>query len=199
MPSNNRYWFSEDGNTGYAELSTGEVFCFDAEDYAKISDRTWYRCNAKPGYVGDNKGYCIHRVIIAAPAGYEIDHINLNPLDNRKCNLRVCTHQQNQCNQPLQSNNTSGVSGVSYYPPRQKYRARIKCFQRELHLGYYNSFIEAVQARNEGMRILFGEFGRVNKAPPTPRWIREKVRSVCNRFKEEAVFLTSHKEVAARG
>ena len=184
----NNYWFSEDGAIGYGDLSTGEVFCFDSEDYGKISDRTWYKCNASPGYVGDRNGFCIHRVILIAPEGCEIDHINLNPLDNRIVYLRICTHQQNQCNQPLQRNNTSGVTGVSYFAPRKKYRARIKFFQRELHLGYFPTFLEATQARNIGVKILFGEFGRCHDAPPPPKWIVNMVQAKCNRFVDEAVF-----------
>ena len=56
-------------------------------------------------------------------------------------------------NQPIQKNNTSGVSGVSWYAPRGKFRARIKISQREIHLGYYGTFEEAVQARNVGMEL----------------------------------------------
>ena len=192
MASNNEYWFSQDMKTGYGRLSTGEVFYFDTEDYNKISSRTWYRCNRSTNtqtYVGDCRGFCIHRIILDAPDGYEVDHINLNPLDNRKSNLRVCTHQQNQCNQPLQKNNTSGVTGVSYYAPRGKYRARIKFFQKKLHLGYFDTFLEAVQARNVGAKILFGDFGRYSEAPPPPRWLSKKVQSKCSRFISEAVFI----------
>lgn len=191
MFNGNDYWFSEDLNTGYGRVSTGEVFFFDAEDFDKLSDRIWYRCNRSTNtqtYVGDRKGMCIHRIIIDAPEGYEIDHINLNPLDNRKCNLRVCTHQQNQCNQTLQRNNTSGVTGVSYYAPRGKYRARIKYFQKELHLGYFDTFLEAIQARNVGTKILFGDFGRYNDAPPPPKRVSDKVQSKCSRFISETVF-----------
>ena len=115
---------------------------------------------------------------------YEVDHISLDTLDNRKSNLRICTHQQNQCNQPLQCNNTSGVSGVSFYAPRGKYRARIKIGQHDIHLGYYSSFAEAVQARNVGMECMFGEYGRYNDAAPEPAWIRTKATEQCRRFAE---------------
>ncbi len=188
----NEYWFDDKQRIGYGKTGTGEVFIFDQEDFCKIKDTTWYRCNVriKHGvYVGNSDGICIHRFLVSAPEGYEIDHINLNPLDNRKVNLRVCTHQQNQCNRDLQKNNTSGVTGVSFYKPRNKYRARIKYFQRELHLGYYDNFTNAVQARNEGMALLFGEFGRYNDVPPAPPHIKRKVREKCSYFlKEVAAF-----------
>jgi hypothetical protein len=80
------------------------------------------------------------------------------------------------------------VTGVSYFSPRRKYRARIKYFQRELHLGYFATFLEAVQARNVGVKILFGEFGRFSEAPPPPKWIYNMVKSKCDRFVDEAVF-----------
>lgn len=187
----NTYRLTNDGSTVVGTLPTGEEFFLDVDDYPLISTTKWYRCNKTSGehpYVGDKNGVCIHRVIMGFPKEVEIDHINLNPLDNRRCNLRICTHQQNQCNQPLQKNNASGVTGLSFYQPRKKYRARIKYFQRELHLGYYSSFVEAVQARNEGMRILFGEFGRYNDVPPAPQRIRNIVQAKCSRFLKEAAF-----------
>lgn len=185
----NTYWYSGDGLIGYGLVSTGEVFMFDADDYSRIKGTTWYRCNRSSDashYIGDRFGVCIHRHILDAPKGFEIDHINLNPLDNRKANLRICTHQQNQCNQPLQRNNTSGVTGVSFYPPRSKYRARIKFCQQDVHLGYYDSFIEAVQARNEGMRHLFGDFGIYTDVAEAPPRIKEYIKEKCSRLLEGA-------------
>lgn len=141
-------------------------------------------------YITTRDGVYLHRYIFPdVPAGYEVDHISLDTLDNRKCNLRICTHQQNQCNQPLQRNNTSGVSGVSFYPPRNKYRARIKASQHDIHLGYYLTFGEAVQARNVGMRCMFGDYGRYNDVADAPEWIRKQVipisiRPLCARIAE---------------
>ena len=104
--SNVKYSFSDDGKTGYGWLSDGTRFLFDAEDFEKIRDINWYR-NLNNGdtrrlYITTQSGVYLHRYIIPdVPSGYEVDHISLDTLDNRKCNLRVCTHQQNQCNQPL--------------------------------------------------------------------------------------------------
>lgn len=174
------------GCIGYGTLPDGTVFLFDADQLDRIGNTKWYRCHNKKYdlvYIADRKGRAIHRYLMECPAGYEIDHINLNTMDNRSCNLRVCTHQQNQCNQPLQRNNTSGTSGVSYFAPRGKYRARIKYFQRDIHLGYYASYVEAVQARNVGVEIMFGEFGQYNDVCDAPQWIRTRVITQCDRFK----------------
>ena len=109
----------------------------------------------------------------------EIDHIDLDRLNNRRSNLRICTHQQNQLNQPLQSNNTSGYAGVVYVKRKGRFSARIKFFQKEIHLGYYSSKIEAAQARNEAIKFLFKEFGILNDVPEAPYWIKAIVYEKC--------------------
>ena len=128
--SNVKYTYSEDGTIAYGKLPDGTVFIIDAEVVDKIKNVKFYLGAKQEGYgqkyLIDSKGRYLHDYIFEHKKGYEIDHINLDTYDNRKSNIRYCTHQQNQMNQPLQKNNTSGVSGVSYYPPRNKYRARIK-------------------------------------------------------------------------
>lgn len=175
---------------GHGELPDGTVFLFDEALFDRIKDIKWYPCmNRQTGavYITNQHGKVLHKHLIDCPKGYEVDHINLDTMDNRCCNLRVCTHQQNQCNQPLQRNNTSGFSGVSYYPPRKKFRARIKVCQHDIHLGYYHSLDEAVQARNVGMELMFGEYARYNDAPQAPSWIREKVIQQCKRFADLSI------------
>ena len=160
---NVNYTFSDDGIIGYGHLSDGTIFMFDADLFSRIKDIKWYvSYKSRKGrqiYIVDCHGRPLHQVLFSTRKGMELDHINLDTLDNRRCNVRFCTHQQNQINQPLQKNNTSGVSGVSYYPPRKKYRARIKISQLDIHLGYYDTFQEAVQARNKVTDYSLGIFG----------------------------------------
>jgi hypothetical protein len=163
---------------------------FDRDKFDAINAYNWYRNYndpEKPLYITNRFGKKLHDYLVDCPKGLEVDHINLNTLDNRMCNLRIVTHQQNQCNQPVQKNNTSGVSGVSYYPPRKKYRARIKIGQHEIHLGYYEAFEQAVQARNVGMECMFGEYGRYNDVPDAPDWLRRNVTEKCSRFAELSI------------
>lgn len=189
----NTYTFSEDGKVGYGGVSTGLIFIFDSEDFEKICHKRWYQFNrGKNGiyYIGDSKGNAIHRLIMNPPKGYEVDHIDLNPLNNSKRNLRICTHQQNQYNQPLQINNTSGFCGVRYYSPRKKYIARIKLNQKDIHLGYYETIIEAAQARNVATELLFGEYGVISDVAEPPDWIIKKVLDKCSRLvNKAAVFI----------
>lgn len=188
--SNVKYSFSDDGLTAYGELPGGEVFVIDADMVDKIKTVKFYvGGKSKDGtqsYVIDCRGRSLHDYLFAHHDGFEIDHINLDTFDNRRCNIRYCTHQQNQMNQPLQKNNTSGVSGVSYYPPRHKFRARIKVSQHEIHLGYYDTFEDAVKARNVGILCMFGQYGRPNDAGEIPGWIENKVVEKCTRFADLA-------------
>lgn len=188
--SKNMYHLLEDGTTMVGTLSGGFEFTIDLEDFEKVSSKAWYpnKSNGTEGtiYVTDCRGQQLHQFLLTPPKGFEVDHIDLNPLNNCRSNLRICTHQQNQCNQPLQINNTSGVTGVSFYSPRGKYRARIKVSQYDIHLGYFHHFIEAVQARNEGMKLMFGEFGRLNDAPEAPVWIKKLVYEKCSRHFDKA-------------
>lgn len=64
-------------------------------------------------YVHSKLGY-IHRIIMDPPADMVVDHININPLDNRRVNLRICTKAENNRNISMRRNNTSGIMGVTY-------------------------------------------------------------------------------------
>ena len=184
--SNICYRFPAGEDVGYGQLPDGTEFKFDAIYHEKIKDVKFYRSekNApnRRTYIVDRCGKKIHAYLLGETQGYEVDHINLDTFDNRMCNLRVCTHQQNQCNQPLQKNNTSGITGVSFYAPRNKYRARIKICQHDIHLGYYETFETAVQARNIGMACMFGEYGIYNDTGNPSKWLIEKVINICKRF-----------------
>lgn len=188
---NIQYIISDDNSIAYGTLPNGTVFIIDADMVERVKSVKFYLGARQEGcgqkYIIDSKGRYLHDYLFEHKDGYEIDHINLNTFDNRRCNIRYCTHQQNQINQPLQKNNTSGVSGVSYYSPRRKFRARIKIGQRDIHLGYYSTFLEAVQARNVGMECMFGEYGRYNDVPEAPDWIKESVISKCERFADLSV------------
>lgn len=79
---------------------------------------------------------------------HEIDHINRNRADNRIVNLRAATSAENRQNMPIAANNTSGCTGVSFDKRVQKFHAYIKVNKSpRKHIGYFNSFDEAVAAR----------------------------------------------------
>lgn len=81
------------------------------------------------------------------PEGMEIDHINHIKTDNRIENLRLVSHKQNLSNASLRSDSSSGVSGVSWNRNRQKWHAYIKSNYKRRHIGFFDSFDDAVVAR----------------------------------------------------
>ncbi len=90
-----------------------------------------------------------------------IDHKNMNGLDNRKCNLRICTHSQNGMNREGQGG-SSIYKGVCWNNNYQKWRAQIKLNYKLIHLGDFNNEIEAAKAYNVAAKKYFGEFAWLN-------------------------------------
>lgn len=91
----------------------------------------------------------------------QVDHINNNSLDNRKCNLRACTQTENARNRDKQKNNKSGYKGVSVHGDR--YRVKIHPNGKTIELGIYDDKKEAAKAYNAAAIKYFGEFAFLNK------------------------------------
>ena len=104
----------------------------------------------------------MHRVIMDTPKGMYTDHIDGNPLNNQKSNLRICTHSQNIQNSRMAKNNTTGFRGVALHKKSKKYWARIKIDRESRYLGTFNSPEEAALAYNEVAKKYFGEFANTN-------------------------------------
>jgi hypothetical protein len=86
------------------------------------------------------------------------DHINKNKLDCRVENLRVATLAENQRNQGIQKNNSTGFTGVYFDKRFNRYYARIKFNGKYTHLGCYKNAEEAHARYCEEARKLFGKF-----------------------------------------
>ena len=105
----------------------------------------------------------LHRVIMNPPDKMQIDHKNKNTLDNRRCNLRVCTNSQNQMNRGKTKANTSGYKGVNLEKKKQrkKYRARITANKTTHYLGNFEKPADAGKAYKEVVKRLHGRFARI--------------------------------------
>ena len=102
------------------------------------------------GTIFDRK-FKAHRVIWALHYGEwpeSIDHINGIRDDNRVANLRSVTQKENTRNQKIRSNNTSGVMGVCWDKQACKWRAQITAGGRNISIGVFTDFDDAVAARN---------------------------------------------------
>lgn len=91
------------------------------------------------------------------PAG-EVDHRNRIKHDNRWCNLREATGEQNNANKGVPSHNSSGAKGVSLCKRSGKWRAYVKKGRKSFSLGYYNSVSEAAKAASDAREALHGDF-----------------------------------------
>lgn len=133
----------------------------DIEDFDKVKNIKW-RCNS--GYVVadiNNKRVSLHRFILNIDKKEDIvDHRDHNTLNNRKNNLRVCTISQNNRNRNIIKTNTSGVTGVRR--GNDKWRACIVFNKKNISLGTFENFEDAVKARKEAEEKYFGEFSHDN-------------------------------------
>lgn len=153
----NEYDLTGEFGIGYTS-NTGEKFYFDLEDYDKIKDYCWraeYKDCIKALRASINqKSVCMHQLL--GFKGY--DHIDRNELNNRKFNLRPCNSTQNSQNKSLQSNNSSGVSGVSWHKNSQKWHSYITVNKRRINLGFFINKDDAIKARLNAEVKYFGEF-----------------------------------------
>lgn len=103
----------------------------------------------------------LHTLILVT--SLDVDHINGDRSDNRKCNLREATRSQNLWNSEISSRNTSGAKGVDFMKNKNKWRVRITAKKGVvIHVGTYNTFEEAVAVYNKKALYYHGEFARLN-------------------------------------
>lgn len=128
----------------------------DATDYAALAGHRWSPGTYAVRKVRSNVAIFMHRQIMGEPAGYVVDHINGDTLDNRRCNLRVATLSENAANRRRHRNNRSGVTGV--HPHGKRWRAGIRKNGYQHWLGVFDTIAEAAAARRAAEPLYFGAF-----------------------------------------
>ncbi|MFA5240562.1 MAG: AP2/ERF family transcription factor [Phycisphaerae bacterium] len=159
--------FEFDNENCYIKLhdTLGELIAkaiIDLSDYDLIKDYKFYfqgrRYVKVSGIAGKN--IFLHQLIMGRKW---VDHIDGNPLNNKRNNLRPCNNQQNQFNQKPQTGRASKYKGVRVANKPRPYYARI-CFNgREIHLGSFYTEEEAALTYNEAAIKYFGVFAHLNK------------------------------------
>lgn len=146
-------------------LSKGYEAVIDESDAGSIARHKWCFCN---GYAmraesshGKRRYLYMHREILSAPPGLEVDHINGDKLDNRRTNLRLCTPSQNKANRPGLPGATSRYKGVIYSKQHDAWRAEFG----GRYIGLYDLERDAALAYSAAALERFGEFARIDFDP----------------------------------
>jgi hypothetical protein len=117
----------------------------------------------------------LHRWLVDAPPGLQVDHINGNPLDNRRANLRVVTVRENQWNQRRRRGQVP-YKGVSYDPHYRCYVARMRDGTLYRFLGHFRTAEDAAHAYDTAAVAARGAYAALNF--PEDRWTPDQVAAV---------------------
>ena len=141
------------------EFETGDVVSIDRQDLEIFASMHWYvaQGHGQSKYLKANilteigkSTVEFHKLILSAPDGLEIDHVNRNGLDNRRSNLRIVSHKENQNNLPKQRGSSSKYYGVYFYKERGTWLAQAKTNRTKsgiTTLGHFATEEEAARRR----------------------------------------------------
>lgn len=155
---------------GHIKLTDGTLTLVDRDVAADLGRVTWWHWR-KGRYSygvrvvtikGRKYSFKLHRVVIDAPPGMMVDHINGDGLDNRRANLRLVSMSQNQMNRRTLDGCSSRFKGVSWVPAMGRWRAKVG--SKATHLGYFDDQEDAARAYDAAARQLYGEHARTNLA-----------------------------------
>lgn len=147
------------------KLTQNKMAIVDDDDFYSLSQFKWCFQNSPRGYgyavrINKKRLIIMHRLIMNAKEGMEVDHINGNTLDNRRCNLRVCSPPENKRNRKINKGSYSGYKGVDF--KKNRWRARIQINKKSLFLGCFMTKEEAAEAYNIAALKYHKEFACLN-------------------------------------
>ena len=158
-------------------LTRGLVAIVDDEDFEWLNQWKWCarrRLDERTQYAGrqtpdptrraKQRMVFMHRLIVECPDGMVVDHINGNGLDNRRSNLRICTHAENLRNRGGNRGSTSKYKGVSRCAGSRSnpWQALIESNRKKYLLGYFPTEEAAARAYDAKALELHGAFARTN-------------------------------------
>lgn len=149
--------------------NSGEHAIVDESDYADLVKWRWFYTNAGYASRATNQGrkkwisIPMHRYLLKAPKGQDVDHINGNKLDNRRCNLRLVTRSHNKARGGVTKRNTSGYRGVSWDKRANKWLSIIIVNGKRIHIGLFDDIKAAAMAYNREALYYFGEYSYWNE------------------------------------
>lgn len=166
-----------DNSIRYIPLTQGKCAVVDAADFDFLSQWKWYahfdkRCGKwyaerseryGPRREGKKRLIQMHRILLNAPHGMDVDHKDGDGLNNRRSsNIRLATRHQNHGNRGPARGSVSGYKGVHYHSQNGNWRARISVNGKSKHLGSFDSAEDAARAYDKAAVEYFGEFASLN-------------------------------------
>lgn len=134
----------------------------DDDDYERVSQYKWHAmANGPKTHIYAATKLRMHRLIIDAPPECFVDHINGDTLDNRRCNLRLCTNSQNQQNTGSRGG-TSKYKGVSFQARTRKWIAGFQYNGINYHCGTWDNEEDAARAVDKKRGEVCGDFASKN-------------------------------------
>jgi hypothetical protein len=153
-------------------LTQNKVALVDDEDFEALNQFNWYAAQRDTRWYAMRNGpkvkrkrlymVMMHREIVNAPCGVDVDHWNRDGLDNRRKNLRLCSRTENLRNKRRRYDSKSPYKGICYRVPNQSWQVRIRRDREEIHIGYFPDPISAAVAYDVAAILLFGEFACLN-------------------------------------
>ena len=148
-------------------ITRGQVVIVDEQDYEELSKYKWYLIDgfAARTIKKDDKRTTIymHRVIMDAPMGVSVYHINHNKLDNQRENLRLVKGSARMHRRPSVKH-SSKYRGVYWCKDKRKWIAEIKVYKKQIRLGRFEVEKDAAMAYDEAARKYYGSLARTNFA-----------------------------------
>lgn len=168
-------------------LSDGCIAWVDTSDYDDVAQYKWqhgvpYATRTFINEHGRKDAVTMHKHLLGING---MDHRNTDPLDNRRCNLRVATQSQNSANRRKSTKRQtySKYKGVTWDKRYRVWIAQIGVEYKHIHLGTFSSEEDAAKAYDEAAIKYFGEFARPNEDLP----INEEIRVYYDHARQPAI------------
>ncbi len=152
-------------------LTQGKVAIVDDRDYERAASYKWcawsdgkrWHAIRKTKRGDSEQTVYLHRFILGVDNKQFVSFRDGNGLNCTRNNLRRATLADSRHNRGIQKNNTSGFKGVSWYPSREQWRAKIGIRGKIVHLGYFDDIEKAAEAYNQAAIKYHGEFAYQNQ------------------------------------
>lgn len=150
------------------------IILYDKVDHKIVSKHKWYIGRKKTGYtwvytfVSDPSVFNgvrqlkLGTLLLKPKEGFLVDHINGNPLDCRRKNIRIVTYLQNAQNKARGANAKSKYKGIGWDKANKKWRVEITCDKKRINIGRFESELFAAYMYNVSATKFFGEYARLN-------------------------------------